>query len=256
MVRIISSSLTDLPDKIYSSNHESLIDSDTWLRVQYKKKSLLKTPSRSGTGKNSWFTGLMKCGCCGSGVSYTNSRGTQGYYLCSSKKNRGYYSCEQKPAAKKTTDPIIIQSIIDYYSQQAVIDKIRASELRVAQIHPNGLKERNELLIQLNQVETEISNLMLSLTGANAILMKYANEKIVELDARKSDIVARISAIDSSQSSDREEISLLQQLASLLHDIPDVLMNGTFDEIRDMCHLLVKKITFQQNGEIDIEYTV
>ena len=141
------------------SNHESLIDSDTWLRVQYKKKSLLKTPSRSGTGKNSWFTGLMKCGCCGSGVSYTNSRGTQGYYLCSSKKNRGYYSCEQKPAAKKTTDPIIIQSIIDYYSQQAVIDKIRASELRVAQIHPNGLKERNELLIQLNQVETEISNL-------------------------------------------------------------------------------------------------
>ena len=238
------------------SNHESIIDSDTWLRVQYKKKSLLKTPSRAGTGKNSWFTGLMKCGCCGCGVSYTNSRGTQGYYLCSSKKNRGYYSCEQKPVAKKTTDPIIIQCIIDYYSKQAVIDKIHASEFHVTPVNENDMKKRNDLLIQLNQVETEISNLMLSLADGNSVLIKYVNEKIIELDARKSDILARIFEIDSEQSSDYQENALMQQLSSILNDIPTILHNGTFEEIRDMCHLLVKKITFQSNGDIDIEYTV
>ena len=238
------------------SNHDAIIDSDTWLRVQYKKKTLLRTPSRAGTGKNSWFTGLMKCGCCGAGVSYTNSRGTQGYYLCSTKKNRGYYSCEQKPAAKKTTDPIIIQSIIDHYSQQHIIDKIRASEFRIPNVDPAGLKERNELLIQLNRIESEINNLMNSLSEGNAVLVKYANEKIVELDSRKSEINARISAIDAGQSSDREEIELLKHLSSMLDDIPNSLKNGTFDEIKDTCHLLVKKITFQKNGDIDIEYTV
>lgn len=238
------------------SNHEAIIDSDTWLRVQYKKKSLLKTPSRAGTGKNSWFTGLMKCGCCGAGVSYTNSRGTQGYYLCSTKKNRGYYTCEQKPASKKKTDPVIIQSIINYYSSDLVVKKIKSVELSKTEKNPADLKERNELMIQLNQVQTEIENLMESLTQGNSILIKYINKKIVELDARKSSIASRISEIDSGQTTDQEELSLLQQLNLVLDDIPDILTNGTFDEIKDLCHILVKKIVFQKDGTIDIEYSV
>lgn len=238
------------------SNHEAIVDSDTWLRVQHKKKTLLKTPSRAGTGKHSWFTGLMKCGCCGAGVSYTNSRGTQGYYLCSTKKNRGYYTCEQKPVSKKKTDPIIIQSIIDHYSQNSVVEKIKTAELRKPEKNLKHLKERNELMIQLKQVESEIENLMHSLTQGNSVLIKYINEKILELDNRKNSITTRISEIDYGETAEQEEISLLQQLNLILDDIPDILTNGTFDEIKELCHILIQKIIFQQDGSIDIEYTV
>lgn len=249
---------TRAADEMYCniSNHEAIIDSDTWLRVQYKRQAMLKTPARAGTGKNSWFTGLMKCGCCGAGVSYTNSRGTQGYYLCSTKKNRGYYSCEQKPASKKQSDPIIIQSIIEHYSKESVIEEIRSSNLRTPEKSPADLKERNDLMIQLNQVEGEISNLMQSLTQGNDVLIKYINEKIIELDARKSSITSRISEIDSGQVTNREELSLLQQIELILDDIPETLTNGTFDEIKNLCHILVTKIVFQKDGSIDIEYTV
>lgn len=238
------------------SNHEPIIDSDTWLKVQYKRQSLIKTPPRAGTGKNSWFTGLMKCGCCGAGVSYTNSRGTQGYYLCSTKKNRGYYTCNQKPAAKKKTDPIIIQSIISHYSDETVIKRIKSYELRTQENDPAALKERNDLMIQLNQVQSEIENLMQSLTQGNAILIKYINEKIIELDSKKASVTKRISEIDSCSSADQEEFSLLQQLDLCLDDISTTLTTGTFDEIRDLCHILVKRIIFQEDGRIDIEYTI
>lgn len=239
------------------SNHEAIIDSDSWLRVQYKRQSLVRKPSRSGTGKNSWFTGLMKCGCCGAGVSYTNSRGTQGYYLCSTKKNRGYYTCEQKPASKKKTDPLIIQRIISHYAEPAVINKIQGVNFNSnPKLNSSDLKERNELMIQLTQVESDINNLLESLTQGNATLIKYMNEKIVELDQKKNRITARISEIDSGKSKNQEEISLLKQLADVLEDIPDILLNGTFDEIRDLCHILVKKIVFDKDDKIIIEYTV
>lgn len=240
------------------SNHDALVDSDTWLRVQYKHQAMLKTPSRAGTGKNSWFTGLMKCACCGSGVSYTNSHGTQGYYICSSRKNRGYNSCNQKPAPKKKVDPIIIQSIINYYSREDVVRKIKSAEFRTPEKNTADLKERNNLMIQLNQIQTEISNLMQSLSdgSANAVLIRYVNERIVELDSNKSMITARISEIDSGQTSNQKELSSLQQLESVLNDIPDILTNGTFDEIKNLCHILVKKISFDDVGNIDIEYTV
>lgn len=238
------------------SNHQWIVTSDKWIRVQHKRKSLLKTPSRAGTGKNSWFTGLMKCACCGSGVSYTNSRGTQGYYLCSTKKNRGYYSCNQKPAPKKKIDPLIIQSIIAHYQDESVVKKIKTYDCKSAQPDTENLKERNALMIQLNQVQTEIENLMQSLSEGNSVLMKYVNEKIVELDNSKSRILSRISEIDSGNTTDAEELSLMQYLESILSDIPDILTNGTFDEIRDLCHILVKKIVFDDVGNIDIEYTV
>ena len=245
-------------DEMYCniSNHEAIIDSDTWLRVQYKRKSLLVTPSRSGTGKNSWFTGLMKCGCCGAGVSYTNSSGTQGYYLCSTKKNRGYYTCEQKPASKKKTDPMIIQNIIEHYSKQSVIDRIRNAEIKESERTASDLKERNDLMIKLNQVQTEIDNLMQSLSQGNEVLIKYINEKIVDLDKKKSSIASRLSEIDSGNTKNQEEVSLLKQLNLVLDDIPTTLQNGTFDEIKNLCHILVKRIVFQKDGQIDIEYTI
>ena len=246
-------------DEMYCniSNHEAIIDSDTWLRVQYKHKEQVRKPSRAGTGKNSWFTGLMKCGCCGTGVSYTNSRGTQGYYLCSTKKNRGYYTCEQKPAAKKKTDPIIIQSIINHYTEPSVVNKIKCVKLNTtAKLNPAALKERNDLMLQLAQVDSQINSLIESLTQGNTTLIKYINEKIIELDQEKTAITSQIAKIDSSQSQEQQELALMRQLADVLDNISDVLLHGTFDEIKDLCHILVKKIIFDKDDKITIEYTV
>ena len=111
-------------------------------------------------------------------------------------------------------------------------------------------------MIQLNQVQTEIDNLMQTITQGNSILVKYINEKIVELDNKKSTLSARLSEIDHGNTRDQEELSLLRYLNDTLDDIPDILTNGTFDEIKNLCHLLVKKIVFHKDGRIEIEYPI
>ncbi|MDR2728098.1 MAG: recombinase family protein, partial [Chitinispirillales bacterium] len=52
------------PDYIKVGYHEGLIDSETWLAVQDKKSHNKKIPNNGGA-RNSWLTGMVKCGHCG-----------------------------------------------------------------------------------------------------------------------------------------------------------------------------------------------
>jgi hypothetical protein len=51
-------------DYVKVGYHDGLVDSDMWLAVQDKKSHNKKIP-RNGTAKNSWLTGIVKCGYCG-----------------------------------------------------------------------------------------------------------------------------------------------------------------------------------------------
>ncbi|SHK80344.1 Site-specific DNA recombinase [Hespellia stercorisuis DSM 15480] len=238
------------------SSHDAIIDSDTWIRVQQKRKSLLRTPNRAGTGKNSPFTGLMTCECCGTGVSYTNSRGTQGYYICSSKKNRGWDSCEQAPFPVKTSNPAIMESVISHYADPDVRQKLNDVKLDKKKESPADLKQRNSLMGELSTVQAQIDNLLESIASGNPTLIKYANDKIVELDSKKNEISDKIDLLNDRKSDytkDREKVILISQI---IDDIPGILQNGSFDERRDLCHLLVKKIVFKKDHTIDVKCTI
>jgi len=238
------------------SNNDSIIDSSTWIKVQNKRNQIANRPSRTGTGKNSYFTGLMKCSCCGTGVSYTNSRGTQGYYICSSRKNRGWNSCNMPPASKKRTDPAIIQAVIDYYSNPQVIKMIKEITPESQVENSKDDKKRNNLLMELAIVDKEIDNLISSLTDGSPILIKYINEKIEKLDQKRNEITQMISSLNAGKSTANEKYAIITQIRNMIDGIPDILESDDFDEIRDLCHLLINNILFHEDGSIDITYTV
>lgn len=238
------------------SSHDALIDSKTWIRVQHKRLSLLRTPNRSGTGKNSYFTGLMKCDCCGRGVSYTNSRGTQGYYICSSRKNLGWNSCDMKPAPKKTTDPVILEKIIEHYSKVGTINKINQAKIDAVQQSPSDLKIRNSLLSELASIENQIENLMKSLATGNDILAKYVNDKIVDLDLQKKKITNKLTDLDIKESTNLSDVEEILKIGEVIHDIPNILEKKEFEKTKELCKILVKRIVFKKDGRIAIEFTI
>lgn len=238
------------------SSHDAIIDSDTWIRVQHKRQQLIRKPSRAGTGKNSYFTGLMKCELCGTGVSYTSSRGTMGYYICSSKKNRGYHSCSMKPAPLRTTDPAIIESIITHYSNPDIIELLKNVKLEARKEAPADIKRRNKLLEEAASIQTQIDNLMASITFGNDIMIKYINDKIVELDSKKGAVEKDLLEMDQKKSEDISENEILMKIGDTINEIPKILTDGAFDEIRDLCKLLVQEIIFKKDGNIDVKCTV
>ena len=55
--------------------------------------------------------------------------------------------------------------------------------------------EINILKIELVKVETEIDCIVNNLTLANEVMMKYANEKIIELDKKRNEILGKLSKL-------------------------------------------------------------
>lgn len=236
--------------------HPSIMNSEKWIRIQNKRDVMLKKPKRSGTGKNSYFTGLMKCGCCNRGVSYTNSHGTQGYYICSTRKNKGWNSCSMPPASKKKTDPAIIAAIIEHYSKESIRKKIHSASPAPKERDQLEQREYNQLLSHMATLDSQIDKLITTLSESTDITTKYVNARIEQLDLEKNKLTQKLAAFNNRHAVKDTEYMLLKRIDKIIDSIPTILQTGTFEEIKDLCNILVRQITFCEDGGINIEYTI
>ncbi|MBO5199548.1 MAG: recombinase family protein [Lachnospiraceae bacterium] len=239
------------------SYHEAIVDSDLWIRVQNKRKMLLHKPGRSGTGKNSYFTGLMKCGNCGCGVSYTNSHGTQGYYICSNRKNRGWNSCPVPAASKKRYDPIILNAILLHYADPAIRESLEQAKAEHKQpLTPKEQLRKNTIQQRLAVIDGELQNLVSSIAQSGATMIKYLNAKIEELDAEKTVLLQELHEIEQQGFFEDSRMVILLRIYDILDAIPGILAGSDFEDIRNTCELLVKNVIFMVDGSVEVSYTI
>lgn len=235
------------------SYHKAIIDSETWVSVQHKRSRTARIPSRTGTGRNSIFTGIMYCGKCGKHVSYTNSRGTAGYYICSTRKNKGWNTCTGSPMPKGKYDAIITDAIITHYADPETHVRIRLAE----PVRPESVsREKNALLSRIADIESKIERLVSSLAEASDVSIKYINERIAALDREKSEMNLALLNMDADAFQEQTEASVIGKISDMIDDIPGILSGDDFDSKRDIIKLLVKKITFNGEKDVDIEYTI
>lgn len=240
------------------SNHRAIVDSDTWIMVQRKYQQQAIQPRRSGTGRHSYFTGLMKCSCCGLSVSYTNSRGTAGYYICGSRKNRGWDSCPAPIFPKKQTDDAILESILLHYQDDAVLQRLHTAKFSfdTGDASAAVVQKRNDLLSELAGVEKSIDNLITTLQSSPEITARYINDRLAKLDADKNRIELSLASLNQVDLSVDEDKLKLQRIEDCISAIPDILNTGDFDAIKNLCAVLVKKISFCEDGSIKITYAI
>lgn len=236
------------------SPHESIVDSNTWLKVQMKKEDVKRKPPRQGTGKNSVFTGLMKCGSCGYSVS-TNSDG-KGYknYMCSTKKNRGKSLCDLPTISHNIANKIIFNDLREHLKSNEIREKINNAKEEI--VPADYLLKKNDLEMKILRIESEIDNIISSLAEGNTIINKYLNDKVSVLDSNKTELIKELSELTIRQEKETNKIENIAEMLNIIEDVDKVLENGEFYEIKNLCHLFIKKITFQSDKSLDIEYYI
>lgn len=169
-------------ENIQLNLHEGLISSEDWLRVQKKMESN-KSIKNSGRGKNSWLSGLIKCGYCGLAVTVVNGqRNGKRYVYCDGRKNKTCY--ERKSHAtfddlEKAVENVLLPHIGDF--RYALTERTGENNARL-----------NELKIQQAKIDEEINSIVEKFVKANDTMMEYLNGKVNELEKRKSVIVGEI----------------------------------------------------------------
>ncbi|MBU5626658.1 recombinase family protein [Oscillibacter sp. MSJ-2] len=196
------------------ANHAGVIPPEVWLGCQ-EKLSANRQIDRSGVGRHSWLSGLLKCGGCGYAVKISRCGDT--YYLhCSGHTNLGI--CEEKIEAdlRELEDAVgsSIQSMLSRCpDEEEDSDSTEAEKLR--------------------RIDGQIERLVAAYAGSTEITAAYLNEEISRLGEERR-ALAQIRRRSGREALARIEFSSLsmaekKMVASELID--RILLSGDRAEI-------------------------
>lgn len=211
--------------------HKGIIDSETFLKCQ-KKMDNNKQIKNSGAALTSWLTGLTKCAFCGYAMTtnYSHRNKDQKIYkfTCSGRKN--HILCDRKVLSFNVDE-------IEAY----VRDKIKTSAIKMLKNTKPGKKKINETRlnqckIELAKVDLKIENLINSLAEGNEITSNYINQKILELDTKKNDIINEINTINSEYI-DIDKTIYMSEITQRWDEL-------SFEEKKTIANYFIDKILF------------
>lgn len=208
--------------------HKPLIDSDTWLTC--RKKLLSNHQVKTCKAKNSFLAGLVKCGHCGYSMSVRKSQRARSepvkYFVDMGRVE--HHVCNEKVSALRANE-----------FESEIVERIREkiNSLTIQKIRSNFKDNRiNELLAQKESIQTEIDNLVNTLTTTqNQTTVLYIDRKINQLDSQLHELDLQIETVRREQ----------QNKADVHEQLSDVMSKWnylTFDDKRSVAMLLINKI--------------
>lgn len=145
--------IRDISEWIYAvSNHEGIIDSDTWIQVQkISEINKVRAPTL-GCSHNALLSGMIRCAKCGTymRVAYGNptksSNTRKHYYMCTLKHNSGTVRCSARNVDGPELDRLVINKL-----KEMSIDKNYL--IKSLKSYRNSLKNSSENFVQKNLLE-------------------------------------------------------------------------------------------------------
>lgn len=229
--------------------HSPIIDSDTFLRVQQKKKATLSTTPRTGTSRTTILSGLVQCGSCGRAMSPSGSNRGVRYFTCSGRRNYASGTCSSSSIQVQKLEDIVLAHTLNHYSSPDIMQILE--QCKNSTLSPQESVQLNTLKQELATTENEISSLIDACLVSNPTAISYLNDRIEKLDQQKKTIMHKITALKNSKSEIQE---LLQNID--LEQLPEIFAGDDFDLKKYVCSQLIRKITFYSQEHIKIEYTV
>ena len=176
--------------------HLRIIDEALWQAARTRQGTLVS----KGTDVPVWdrrrprtlFSGLMKCGCCGSGF----AKVSKDSFGCSAARNKGAAICSNMRVIKqKVLEEAVLNALahqlMDPEAVEVFCKEYAAERNRLAKKADAG---RAELETELAQVKRDHAKLVDAILAG--IPADQVKEKMLGLDARRKELEARLSATD------------------------------------------------------------
>lgn len=231
------------------ARHTPIVDSDTFLKVQFKKKSRLSTTPRTGTSRSTILSGLVRCGYCGRAMSPSGNRSGVRYFTCSTKRNYPAGSCRTGSIKVATLEDFVVENLLNHYNSAEIQEMIKEYTGRT--LSPQDSIYLNTLRQDLAKIDKEITALVDACLVSNPTAVSYLNDRIEKLDCKKKKINEKILSLKNSSNTLQD---LMQNVN--IEQLPEIFSGDDFDAKKHICSQLIRKITFYSREHIKIEYTV
>ena len=163
--------------------HEGVIDSDTWLRCQYRLDSN-RVFKGAGKGSYTWLSGIMKCGYCGYAMTVSNNMKKNTFYLSCGGRKRGI--CFERKEAIQTFE---LEKIVEMQLFERM-KTILESEKALVPVEDS--KKVNDLKIKMVEVQQRIDALTESIASLSVKVIAEVNKKIEQEIEKKDSLAAEL----------------------------------------------------------------
>jgi site-specific DNA recombinase len=150
------------PEEWVKSTAPAIVDAALFQQVRAKRESSSpdKVPASLLTSPT-LLTGILKCGCCGAGMTLSTGKGGRyRYYKCTSRRNYGNYTCKSVSLPMDKTDRLVLEQLADKVFTaerlRVIIDELRT---RFSAQKDGKQQEIAMLLSQLKQLEERESRI-------------------------------------------------------------------------------------------------
>jgi site-specific DNA recombinase len=183
-----------------------IIEDDLWERVRAIKQRYSSRWGNKRQSKKRLFSGLLKCGCCGGGM--TIGRGDR--YYCSARREKSTCNADRGIGAPELEQRVLngLRDIL--LGNERLIDEFTAEFKReLARLRKEGQGAKRRLLKELQDVERGIRRCLDFITGGDGDPGSVRNQ-LQRLEARKREIDA-----DLRTQQDAMEIAIHPNLPDL-----------------------------------------
>lgn len=203
--------------------HQGRITSQLWLTVQRKLSQNISFQNGRKC-HNTWLAGKIKCGRCGYALTALRAQNGVTYLRCKQRADNG--SCEG-------AGTLTAQSMESFVYGEMVEKMRKYHTLKGGKeqgYHPKLTAAR----VALAKTESEIEKLLDTLSGANPLLLQYANNRIEELDAERQKQLKLVADLTANSVSDTQ----IDCITNYLNTWESV----SFDDKRKVVDILISHI--------------
>ncbi|MBQ8369992.1 MAG: recombinase family protein [Clostridia bacterium] len=221
--------------KIVVMRHEGVIPSELWLRCREKLDNNRRFGKSAGNG-TSWLGGMLVCGMCGRTMSVIRGGkrkdGTQTRYFRCPGKNDGV--CPG-------TDAVLYAESLESLAVTVIGEKLAEfSDCRIPCGDSAELNRLKNRLAELKESQNRLADLALR-DGLDGEMLTLLNERARSLAAQSAET--------------EEKIRLTEENAYELIracDLADGWQHAEYEERREVCRLLVHRITVEKDGTAEV----
>ena len=206
--------------------HKGLVSSDIWLACRKKLMNNTTFSSNNHKANVTWLAGSIKCGRCGAAL--TGRLNPRGY---------AYFRCRRRTDTKSSCDGCGTLHI-NKVENSIYCEMVKKLDEFKKLTHGSFVKanpKMTALNVELAQIDKDIESLLNTLTGANPILLVYANSRIEELDEKRQSLlkeIAEVQMMSVSPDNVRSISDYLDNWDSLEFDDRRLVVSGLISRIQ------------------------
>lgn len=232
--------------------HDAIINEETW----EKSKIQMKTKQKTTKKHNGFYplTGILRCPQCGSSMVLAGS--TQGdkritYYCCSAWHSKGKTACKANMIRTDKANDIVLGKLAELLNNEKMISKMLERHKEHTKSEQNPLKEQLTSITKEREKLTKAVDKLFELYEFEVIDREEFFERKQALDEKIKQVQTNLDNVQVQYCENDLTISE-ENLHLILKRFKEILLEAEDqDEVKNLLHLLIKKITIGEDRSID-----